>query len=475
MRGLYGIPLSDLMVVVGLAFGMLFTGCGREKADERPVPLHQKTDRHAFMVLDPGHFHASLVFKRTGYEGVSPLSSIYAPVGEDVTDHLARVVPFNNRPENPAGWQYRMYLGPDFMDVMLREKPGDIAIISGRNNEKIDRILACVDAGVNVLGDKPWLIDPGKFHLLESVLNRAEEQGLIAYDIMTERYEITSIIQRLIVGEEAVFGTIAAGTPDDPAVVKSSVHHLFKYVAGHPLKRPWWFFDTSVQGEGLVDITTHLVDLVFWILYPNQAVDYPKDIEMVSARHWPTVLSADQYETITGKAEFPPQFALDTDNRYPYYCNGQVNFRLRGVNVRAEVVWNYRAPEGAGDTHYSIIKGSRAHVLVLQGKEQNYLPEMYVQPAPGVEREELKNALSSFVANLASDEYPGISVADAGDKGWHIQIPGTYRVGHEAHFGQVTDRFLEYLAGEPLPTWERANMLAKYFVTTQALEMCRGE
>ena len=27
--------------------------------------------------------------------------------------------------------------------------------------------------------------------------------------------------------------------------------------------------------------------------------------------------------------------------------------------------------------------------------------------------------------------------------------------------------------GEPMPAWEKANMLAKYYVTTKALEMCR--
>jgi hypothetical protein len=54
-----------------------------------------------------------------------------------------------------------------------------------------------------------------------------------------------------------------------------------------------------------------------------------------------------------------------------------------------------------------------------------------------------------------------------------VEVPDSYRVGHEAHFGQVTDRFLEYLGGEPMPEWEKANMLAKYYVTTKALEMAR--
>ncbi|MFC1573636.1 putative oxidoreductase C-terminal domain-containing protein, partial [Candidatus Latescibacterota bacterium] len=300
--------------------------------------------------------------------------------------------------------------------------------------------------------------------------DEAERNGLIAYDIMTERFEVTSILQKLIASEESVFGTITKGSPDDPAVVKSSIHHLSKVVAGRQLKRPWWFFDTSVQGEGLVDITTHLVDLTFWILYPEQAIDYKTDIEMGASKHWPTLLSLDQYSTITAKPQFPDQFELDANGNYPYYCNGQANFSVKGVNVRAEVIWNYEAPKGTGDTHYSIIKGTKANILILQEKEQNFIPELYIEPAPGTDSTELGKALKLFIGSLG--HYPNISVHD--EKGrWRIDIPGEYRIGHEAHFGQVADHFLELLGGEPMPEWEKSNMLAKYYVTTKALEMCR--
>ena len=456
-----------LLIFVGFAMG-----CGQDKTNGKINTVKDKTGLHSFMVLDPGHFHAALAFKRSGYATVSPVVSIYAPVGNDYTDHMNRVIPFNTRKENPAQWRYRTYLGPDFLEVLTREKPGDIVLISGSNNKKIDRILACINAGLNVLADKPWIIEPGKFQLLESIFTEAEKKGLIAYDMMTERFEITSILQRLIVAHEPVFGNLISGTPDNPAVVKSSVHHLSKMVAGRQLKRPWWFFDTSIQGEGLVDITTHLVDLMFRTLYPEEAIDYKQDIEMDSASRWPTILSADQYGTITGQEGFPPQFNLDDNNNYPYYCNGRIKFRLKGINIQVEVVWNYKAPEGTGDTHYSIIKGTRAHILVLQGPEQNYSPELYIEPAPGADSEETDAALKSFIASLAQNKYPGLTVHDEKDR-WRIDIPQEYRVGHEAHFGQVVDRFLAYLDGEPIPSWERANMLAKYYITTKALEICR--
>jgi hypothetical protein len=47
-------------------------------------------------------------------------------------------------------------------------------------------------------------------------------------------------------------------------------------------------------------------------------------------------------------------------------------------------------------------------------------------------------------------------------------------VGHEAHFAQVTKLCLSYLREvNSLPAWEKPNMLAKYFVTTQGVHKSR--
>lgn len=429
---------------------------------------------HNFMVMDPGHFHAALVFKRAGYESVSPDVSIYAPVGEDFTDHMARVVPFNTRQENPASWNYKIYLSPDYQERMFLDKSGDVVVLSGRNNSKMDRIAASVDAGFNVLADKPWVIEPEKLPVLESALNEAGRKGLIIQDIMTERYEITSILQKLIAAEEPVFGELTNGTPDDPAVVKKSVHHLYKLVAGRPNKRPWWFFDTAIQGEGIADVTTHLVDIIFWMLFPEAPIDYQNDVEVHKASHWPTVLDNAQFESITGRRSFPSEFTLDENGKFPYYCNGQFVFSVKGMYAQAQVEWHYQAPPGGGDTHYSIIKGTKGHIVILQGKDQNYRPELYVKAAPGNDESAVGDALTAFIKRLDGGDYPGLSVSHIGDL-WRVNIPDKYRVGHEAHFGQVTDAFLNYLGGKPVPGWEKSNMMAKYYVTTKALEVCRKQ
>ena len=84
-------------------------------------------------------------------------------------------------------------------------------VLSGRNRGKIDRIQAAVAAGLHVLADKPWVIAADDLPKLHAVLDMAEERGLIAYDIMTERYEITSILQRELVNDANIFGARSGG------------------------------------------------------------------------------------------------------------------------------------------------------------------------------------------------------------------------------------------------------------------------
>jgi hypothetical protein len=59
------------------------------------------------------------------------------------------------------------------------------------------------------------------------------------------------------------------------------------------------------------------------------------------------------------------------------------------------------------------------------------------------------------------------------NKGWEVVIPDKYKEGHEAHFAMVTQKFLSYLKDHNMPAWEVPNMLAKYYVTTQALELAK--
>lgn len=443
-------------------------GCG---SSNKP-PSAAAVDEVRLITLDPGHFHAALV-QKIMVPDVSPLVRVYAPDGPELQDHLSRIAGFNSRPKDPTRWREEVYKGSDFLERMIRDKKGNVVVISGNNRRKAQYIKAAVDAGLNVLADKPMCIDEAEFVLLKEAFAAAKKNGVLLYDIMTERSEITTILQRELMAFPAVFGTLAPGTPEEPAVEMSSVHHFFKSVAGSPLIRPAWFFDVAQQGEGLADVAVHLVDLVFWECFPNLSIDAGSDIELANAERWPTSMTRDEFRSVTGLAEFPDYLRENVrDEALQVYSNGRADFRLKGIHSRVTVVWNFKAPEGGGDAHSSIIRGTKANLIIQQEKEQKYRPELYVQAAPTVGPKDLTAGLAAAKPFLQK-KYPGLELAEEKDR-WHVLIPEKYRLDHEAHFGQVLERYLDFLRDGRLPEWEVSNMLAKYELTTKALALAKN-
>jgi predicted dehydrogenase len=355
---------------------------------------------------------------------------------------------------------------------MLREKPGNAVVLSGKNRGKIDRVLASLDAGLNALVDKPWVLESADLPKLERALRTADERSLVALDIMTERFEVTSELQRALVNDPAVFGRALPGSEAEPGVYMESVHHLSKTVAGAPLIRPTWFFDTAEQGEGLNDIGTHLVDLVQWTLFPDQALDAQKDVKVLKAQRWATRLPRAEFKKVT-REDFPPELQAQVkDDALEYFCNTLVASTLRGNHVALNVIWDWEAPPGAGDSHFAYSRGSRARIEVRQGAAERFRPELYVIPSAAGDKAAVAAAVGKRVAAL-QQAYPGVGLTDSGAE-LKITIPDALRVSHEEHFAQVTQRFLRYLGDRStLPAWERPNMLAKYAVTTEGTALAR--
>ena len=438
-----------------------------------PKTEQQTVNKKPFKLItvDPGHFHAALV-QKTMYPNVDSVVHVYAPGGPDVQMHLARVENFNTRSEDPTRWKEIVYTGDDFFSRMLSDKAGNVVVLAGNNEKKTEYIARAIEAGYNVLGDKPMAIDSKGFELLKSAFATAESSNLLLYDIMTERSEITTMLQKELSQLPEVFGTLLPGTPDNPSVTKESVHHFFKYVSGSILTRPPWFLDVEQEGEGIVDVTTHLVDLVQWECFPEQVIDYKTDIEILNATRSSTPISLSQFRAITRLDAFPDYLkpVVVSDSILQVYSNGTINYKIRNVHARVCVVWNYKSPEGAGDTHYSIMRGSKASLVIRQEKEQQYKPTLYIEP---LKTDNYEAALTKEFATLET-RYPGIALRKSGN-GWQVVIPEKYNVGHEAHFGQVMERFLGYLSEGNMPAWEVPNMLAKYYTTTQALEIARKE
>jgi len=424
------------------------------------------------ITLDPGHFHAALV-QKSMYPGVDATVYVYAPPGPDVQLHLERVKAYNQRSENPTTWKEELFTGPDFLEKMLQERKGNVVVMAGNNLKKTEYIAKAIDAGYHVLADKPMAIDLPNFELLKKAFAAAEKKRVLLYDIMTERYEITTILQRELSFLPEVFGQLEKGSPDNPAVTKESVHHFYKYVSGSVLTRPPWFMDVTQEGEGIVDVTTHLVDLIQWECFPEQKIDYEKDVKLLTARRWTTDITKSQFNALTKLNGFPDYLKKNivSDSVLKVYSNGEINYTLKDIHAKVSVIWAYKAPDGTGDTHYSIMRGTKANLVIRQGAEQNYKPVLYIEPVQSptgyeaVLQEQLKTIQAKF---------PGVELKKLA-QGWEVSIPEKYKEGHEAHFARVTEKFLQYLKEGKLPEWEVPNMISKYYTTTQALELAKQQ
>ena len=428
----------------------------------------KKMDQIKLITLDPGHFHAGLI-QKTMYPQVDSTVYVYAPEGQDLILHLERVDQYNNRPEQPTSWKEEIYVAPDYFEKMLAQKPGNVVVLAGNNRNKSRYISESLKAGLNVLTDKPAIIYPSEFDSLVMAVRFAEKNGLLLYDIMTERFEITSILQRRLALSMDVFGEQILGTELEPGVEKESVHHFYKEVSGKPLKRPGWFMDAAQQGDGVVDVTTHLVDLVQWTCFPDEAIDYKKDIQVLNAVRSSTPMTKSQFQKITGNTTFPDylnEYKTD-DTTISVQSNGEIIWKLKNLVARVKVRWDFQAPVGAGDTHFSRMRGSKSDLVIRQGAEQNFKPVLYIEP--NAKEAGYETSLRKVFEKIASD-YPGMELKSA-ENGWEIVIPEKYREGHEAHFARVTEKFIAFLTSKKLPVWEMPNLLSKYYTTTKALEL----
>ena len=84
----------------------LLSACGG--GGQKPAKMEQADAKFTgaksevkLMTLDPGHFHAALI-QKSMYGQIDPTVYVYAPEGDDVTQHLARIDAFNKRTESPT-------------------------------------------------------------------------------------------------------------------------------------------------------------------------------------------------------------------------------------------------------------------------------------------------------------------------------------------------------------------------------------
>jgi predicted dehydrogenase len=420
--------------------------------------------QHTLVFLEPGHFHAALTLRER-----HPLARdevfVYTAEppgtkGGEVREFLDLVTAFNQRPERPTMWRAVVRSGPEPLTRLLHDRPGDVAILAGRNDRKMALARQLHDAGIHVLADKPWMTSPTALPDVRHVLSG----GPRAMEMMTGRLSPTSRLMERLVREPRIFGTFDTSGEDGVPISLSSVHHLEKLVNGVPLRRPPWFFDVRVQGNGLADIPTHLVDQVQRLLAPPGSAAL-RDARLFTARHETTAVPRELFSRVTGVEGFPAELrSVVNDDVLAYAGNAALELELRGVEVSIRSRWEPTEPTGGGDEHHAMLVGTMASVRLQQGPATGFRRSLTISPRRGGQ---IEAALSAVLAAWQHD-FPGIAATPI-HGGFEIVVPALPGTAHESQFPLVLDEFLCALEGGPWPDGGAADTLAKYELLARAL------
>src|SRR5437773_6848342 len=403
---------------------------------------------HTLLFLDPGHFHAALTLRVPQARAADEMF-VYAREGAELRDFLALVERFNRRSPAPTRWRPVVTTSDDPLGRLIEERRGDVVVLAGKNGGKARTMRRLHDAGFHVLADKPWLVHADD---LDDV--RASLAGPpLAMEIMTGRYDLAARLLKRVVDAPRVFGEFRA---EGPAIEAAGVHHLEKLVDGAPLRRPWWYFDVRVQGSGVVDIPTHLVDQSQW-LAERAEPDAPA--VLIHARAWSTHVPLGSFRRMTGEARVPAVLQpIVYGDMLDYRCNAQRESRIGNVATRASARWEL----SGADTSRLIAHGTRADVWREQSADTGHRRRLFVAPHDADPR-----ALVDLVDSWRA-EFSGVALKAGRAARWEITIPAELDAGHEAHFARVLDGFLQAIDEKRWPADVAEHTLAKYTLLAAA-------
>ncbi|MCY3980700.1 MAG: hypothetical protein OXF51_02795 [Alphaproteobacteria bacterium] len=414
---------------------------------------------HTLLFLEPAHFHAALTL-RAANSRITPVVHVYARPGPERDAFMAMVCSFGARGDLPTGWCLRSHEPADPERALIEERRGDIVVLAGRNQPKLGTIARLHAAGLHVFADKPWLTDSAALPDLE----RATAGWPLAADIMTSRHDMAARVAQKVAADQELFGALDRRS-SAAAIDMLSVHHLLKTVNGALLRRPSWYYDTRIQGDGLTDIQSHMADQAQWVLGDGPGFAFERDYELEEGRLWSTPVPRSLFRISTGQDDFPEELESHIEaGMLQLACNGEIRYRLRGVSVRQRAEWQPCEPERGGDASRMTARGERATVIQHRGPATGFHSEVHVAPhAPGPDFDVcLSERLTAWEADM-----PGLSHRPSAF-GREIIIPAALQTPHEAQFAMALDDFLDRLDAGTWPAILAARIRARYMLLARA-------
>lgn len=408
--------------------------------------IESTNKRRNLIILNPSHPHGAQI-QNSLRSAFHADVHVYAPLKNDLeASYLNTINRYNKSDTVHHPWKIHIHIGDDYLEKMLKNSHGDVVIVASSNLLKSDYILRAVNAGFSVIADKPMALTSSDFMNLTEAFAIAETHDRFVSDLpaMSMRNWVTCLLQKELASIPEVFGTLEKGSIKDPAVVQENLHYYYKAI-----QRPTWFFDVKQQGNGVTDVTTHLADLVLWTFFSEETVHYEKDIQILSAKLWPTMIKPGQFKK-AARVEPYPDFLTSylKGDMLEVFSNGEINLKIKETHMRIATRWDFEPPAGKSDTHTSILRGSRVTLRINPGDPLN----LYIEPSRKMDSKELGEKLQDYFEQLQG-QYPFISL--------HKEKNG-WRISTERKSIKKEDN-IEFPSQQ-----EVSHMLAKYYITTQA-------
>ncbi len=191
----------------------------------------------------------------------------------------------------------------------------------------------------------------------------------------------------------------------------------------------------------------------------------------MKATRSPIFLTLPEFERLTGANEWPvflkPSVHKD---RLEYDCNNTALYTMRGIYTAISDRWEYESPGALSDSYLVLYRGTHSTIRERTSKLENYIPEIDVIPNAGENLAVFTAALERRLKHLS---FPNLSLRPNGRE-IRVVIPAEDRARGGSTFSQLVEQFLKYVRDpQSLPSWEKPNMLAKYYVTTTAVDLAR--
>lgn len=155
--------------------------------------------------------------------------------------------------ENPASAQEasELFRAPVYndLDELLRKSGANTLLTAAINSGKADIIVKAVDAGLNIISDKPLVTTMDDLNRITDVLERNKNVKL--YLMLSERYNPVLVTAKKLI-DAGEIGQVVN-------IINMRPHRL------SPQGRPAWMFDSKQYGGIINDLGVHDIDLAVWL------------------------------------------------------------------------------------------------------------------------------------------------------------------------------------------------------------------